>query len=309
MAMLASMTAVVPKETLFCLHVDHGLRPAEESRADAEFVRSFCEREEIACTVESIPSGKIASFARRRGTGIEAAARFFRRRALFRKAAQLGENALILTAHTKDDSLELALMRVLRGSGPAGLAVMPVSRGRLLRPLLEISRAEVIEYLSEKKIPWREDATNKDEKFLRNRLRHQLVPLLNESFPAWKSGLLGMAQTQSLASAFIACEAQNRVVWESREDRLCTDEKNFFAQAQIIREEAVFQGIDALLKGSSCPMPRRAVVRGFCETAVKAADLGAVRIRRKGGKILLSRAGLLIKEPPLYKLKKKGEDN
>ena len=102
MAMLAALCAVTQKENIFCLHVDHGLRPAEESSGDAEFVRDFCREAGINCDVVSIPPGKIALFARRRGIGIEAAARFFRRRALFRQAARLGENVVILTAHTKD---------------------------------------------------------------------------------------------------------------------------------------------------------------------------------------------------------------
>jgi tRNA(Ile)-lysidine synthase len=331
MAMLCALCAVVKKDALFCLHVEHGLRPAQESTADAEFVRSFCEKAGVSCAVESIAPGKIASFARRRGTGIEAAARFFRRRALFRKAAQLGENTRILTAHTKDDMLELSLMRVLRGAGPAGLCAMPVNRGKILRPLLGVNRAEIIEYLKAKKITWREDSTNKNENFLRNRVRRQLIPLLNESFPSWKSGLLAMAQTQSFTADFLAREARNRIVWEPREDLsqrrkvlkdaeknkegfLSTDEGNFFAQAQIVREEALFQGIDALLAGAKNPRPvKRSVLRRFCAGDSTAADLGPVRAGRRGGKVSLSRPGkvfsergfsLLIKEPGLYNLKK-----
>jgi len=74
MAMLAALCAVAQKEDVFCLHVEHGLRPAEESSGDAEFVRDFCEKRGINCRIVSIPPGKIASFARRKGTGLEAAA-------------------------------------------------------------------------------------------------------------------------------------------------------------------------------------------------------------------------------------------
>jgi tRNA(Ile)-lysidine synthase len=315
MAMLAALFAVIGGKSLFCLHVEHGIRPSEESSGDAEFVRGFCEKLGIKCRIVSIRPGKAASFARRRGVGIEAAARFFRRRALFKQAALLGENTFILTAHTKDDMLETALMRVLRGSGPSGLAIMPASRGRILRPLLGVTRAGIISYLNEKKILWREDSTNMDEKFLRNRVRRRLIPLLNESFPSWKSALASMAETQSLAADFIGMEAQNRIVWNmEKTPHSFTDEGNFFAQPQIIREEALFQGIDVLLSGRKNPRPvKRSSLRLFCAGFAAAADLGPVRLRREGGRVILSRVrkefyesgfSLLIKEPGLYNLKK-----
>jgi len=358
MAMLAALCAIIPKENISCIHIEHALRPAEESQGDAEFVRNFCKEIGIECQVISIPPGKIADFARRKGIGIEAGARFFRRKALFKEAARLGANTVILTAHTKDDMLETALMRVLRGAGPAGLSAMPVSRGqpprRLLRPLLSLTRADVISYLKEKKLPWREDSTNKDEKFLRNRIRRRLVPLLNEHFPSWKSGLSGMAQTQSLITDFIVDEANLRVKWEIGNERgnreweignrdrcsqsmlvdnklslqtslptphsplptsyLSTDAVNFFAQPQIIREEAVFQAVDRLFAGRKSSVPvRRSVIRRFCSGGVSDADLGKARLSQKDGKIVLAvkKAGfsekgfsLLIKEPGLYNLKK-----
>ena len=324
--MLAALCAVRRGKALFCLHVDHGLRPAE-SRADAEFVRDFCEKRGIECTVATIPSGKITRFARRKGVGIEAAARFFRRRALFAEAARLGNNARILIAHTRDDMLETALMRVLRGSGPAGLAAMPVSRGRIIRPLLSVTRADVIGYLKEKNIPWREDSTNTDEKFFRNRVRRRLIPLLDELFPSWKTALSGLAETQSFTADFLAGEAQGRINWESENEELgtahspaksdspllSTNAENFFAHPEIIREEAVFFAIDRLLTGrEGSASVRRAVVRQFCVGGESAADLGPLKIRREGGKVVLTAVrstayesgfSLLIKEPGLYNLK------
>ena len=282
---------------IVCMHVEHGIRPQEESGGDAEFVRSFCESRGIEYRIECIPPGKIAAFARRRGIGIEAAARHFRHRALLREAGKIdsqsksdgqGGKTRILIAHTKDDALELALMRFLRGCGPAGLAAMPVNRERILRPLLNLTRAEVIAYLTEKKISWREDSTNTDEKYLRNRIRRRLVPLLNEAFPSWKSGVTALAETQSLAAAFLTEEAMSRVKWESEEDiDLSADEANFFAQPLIVREEALFLGIDAI-KITGDKSVKRAVVRKFCEGSVSAADLGPVKVRREKGKILLS---------------------
>jgi len=321
MALLAVLHSLrsghlIGEDSLFCLHVEHGLRPAEESRGDAEFVREFCKSNSIECRIESIPPGKIAALARRRGIGIEAAARFFRHRALSKEADRLGVKTLILPAHTKDDLLETVLIRILRGAGSAGLAAMPAKRGRLLRPLLKMTRADVIEYLKTKNIGWREDSTNTDEKYLRNRIRRTLIPLLNEAFPSWESGVFNMAETQSFTAAFIANEAKTRVKWNNYKTRdlrnlarepeishnasrdpaadkfplsVFTEAKNFFAQEQIIREEAVFQAIDGLLKNKKNPRPvKRAVVRRFCAGKVNAADLGPVKISGEGEKIILS---------------------
>ena len=306
MAMLSALSAVLNKDTclsgtLRCIHVNHNLRPPQECGGDAEFVRDFCGKLKISCHVETIPPGKIVLWAKQKGTGIEAAARHFRRKALLEEAARLGDNTRVLTAHTKDDLLETALMRVLRGCGPAGLSAIPAEYGIILRPLLSVTRAEVIAYLTEKNIPWREDMSNSDQKFLRNKIRKVLVPLLNESFPSWETGVDAMAQTQSMAARFIADEAKNRVLWESRyaakapyNTELFTDEKIFFSQPEIIREEAVFLGINifsSLCENKSCSSKtksiKRSVIRKFCNNSVNAADLGSARIRRRRGKVVL----------------------
>ena len=165
----------------------------------------------------------------------------------------------------------------------------------IVRPLLGMTRADVIEYLQANNISWIEDISNTDEKYLRNRIRGKLVPLLDEAFPFWRSGAAAMAQTQSTAAEFIADEAKKRIVWEiNNEDFLFTDAVNFFSQPEIIREEAVFLGIDELLKKSAnYRSVKRAVVRKFCAqtgaSAVTAADFGAVRVKYEGEKILLSR--------------------
>lgn len=314
-AMLTALSVLVPREKLFCLHIEHGLRNAEESKGDAEFVRGFCKKRKIKFRIKTIAPGKIASFSRLRGTGIEAAARFFRRKALLKEAARLGDNVIILTAHTKDDALELSLMRFLRGAGPAGLVAMPARRGRFLRPLLSFSRAEITGYLTEKKIPWREDSTNTDEKFLRNRIRRRLIPLLNEFFPFWKKGLEGMAEIQAYSSDFISNEALCRISWKFENGNLVTESENFFSQPQIIREEALFQGIDLLLAGKSSVPGKRSVIRRFCAYLVNSADLGQLQVKLENAKVLLGFSSnnscetgfsLLINKPGLYNLNRIG---
>ena len=288
--------AAVRAAGLHCIHVEHGIRPAEESRGDAAFVHSLCEKLQIPCRVVSIAPGKIAAAAKDRGMGIEAAARHYRRRAWFREAARLeaeGPEAAgpvrILTAHTADDMRETVLMRILRGAGPSGLAAMPHSRGRILRPFLSLSRRDVINYLNEKNISWREDSTNTDTHFLRNRVRRCLIPLLEESFPQWRGGITALAQTQSLIADFIQGEAALRVQWQPAPQSLSTDTETFFAQPPIIREEALFQGIDQLLPAARASHTiKRKNIHRFCKGGITAIDLGSLRLTKDSQRITIA---------------------
>ncbi|GHV04524.1 hypothetical protein FACS189485_10110 [Spirochaetia bacterium] len=336
-AMLAALVRIrkIQNFTLHCIHIEHGIRPMEESRGDAEAVRSLCRELDVPCKVVSIPPGLIAETAKRSGLGIEAAARQYRHRAWQHEARRI-KAATVLVAHTRDDALETVLMRVLRGSGPAGLAALPLVRGLIRRPLLRLSRADVLRYLEERGIPYRIDSTNQDNQYLRNRIRNRLIPLLDELFPHWKKGVAAMAETQSLAAAFLAAEARQRVVWEPLPEQpaaLQTNAEIFFAQSGIIREEALFQGIDAfkvLLKetgrgdienaddGLAGNVPvKRSSLRLFAaageapQSVPLVLDLGFCRIGVKGPNIVIEpgknevwEAGfsLLIKEPGIYKL-------
>ena len=280
---------------LRCIHVEHGVRSKAESTGDAEFVRSLCKKFNVPCSIFHVKPGRIKETARERGIGIQAAARLYRRRAWQKKIRQLetGQSrqlrpdsvpVKVLTAHTADDMLETALMRILRGSGPSGLAAMPQAKGYILRPIISLSRCDVLDYLSEKKISWREDASNTDTKYLRNRIRHKLIPVLDENFPSWRKSVGSLAKTQSLSADFIQNEAKRLVPWQQEAAGLSSSAAVFFAQPPIIREEALFQGIDLLKIRHAV---KRANIRHFSIGRLKALDLGPLRIIQKKGQIIL----------------------
>jgi tRNA(Ile)-lysidine synthase len=154
-------------ELVVC-HVHHGLRAAADQ--DAAFVRDLAARLDCPATVArvSVP---------RDGRSPEEAARAVRHAALGRAAREAGA-ARIALGHTADDQAETVLMRLLQGAGPRGLAGIPVRRGLLVRPLLHVDRATVLAYLAAHGIRWVEDHTNRDPKLLRNRIRHDLLPLV-----------------------------------------------------------------------------------------------------------------------------------
>jgi tRNA(Ile)-lysidine synthase len=156
---------------LHVLHVDHGLRP--DSGRDAEFVRQLAARLGVPADV--------ARVAVPGGGSVEAAARAVRYEALDAHARRLGAER-IAVGHTADDQAETVLMRMLAGAGVRGLAGIPAVRGRIIRPLLETRREALVAALDAAGLPWVEDPSNRDPKFLRNRIRHELLPLLSASY-------------------------------------------------------------------------------------------------------------------------------
>jgi tRNA(Ile)-lysidine synthase len=158
-------------------HLNHQLRGADAD-ADAEFCGDLVGRLETPIDIERID---VARLARETGISIEHAAHVARYAFFDRAAARLGATA-IAVAHTKDDQAETFLLRLLRGAGPRGLSGIHPRAGIVVRPLIETSRAEVRAFLRAADIPFREDASNADLAIPRNRIRHELLPLLNSRF-------------------------------------------------------------------------------------------------------------------------------
>ena len=169
---------------LTAAHFDHGLR-GEDSRRDAAFVEQLCRDWGVPCVTGS---GDVAAEARRRGAGIEETARDLRYTFLEQTADRVGAG-VIATAHNADDTVETLLLHLVRGSGLQGLTGIPPRRGRLVRPLLTTPRAEIEAYLEAHGLPHVEDASNADPAFARNKLRHQVLPLLRDLNPRLEESL------------------------------------------------------------------------------------------------------------------------
>jgi tRNA(Ile)-lysidine synthase len=162
---------------LRALHVDHGLRPG--SAAEAGFCQALCDR--LGVPLErarvTVAPGNLQAEARR--------ARYA---ALRRAAARFGATR-IATGHTRTDQAETVLLRLLRGAGARGLSGIPPRRGALVRPLIDRSRDEVLAFLRAEGLPWLEDPTNASARFLRNRVRAEVVPVLERLSPTLERAL------------------------------------------------------------------------------------------------------------------------
>lgn len=160
--------------TVHAAHFNHRLR-GEESDADETFVRDFCKELGVPLTCGR---GDTAAWVASSDDSLEEAARRLRY-AFFDSL-----NGYILTAHNADDNLETLLINLIRGTSLAGLCGIPPRRGKILRPMLQVSREEVLRYLQDNHLPHREDSSNATDAHLRNRLRHHVLPLLKKENPS-----------------------------------------------------------------------------------------------------------------------------
>ncbi len=156
-------------------HLNHGLRGSDSSK-DREFVKAACEQRQLPFFSEEI----LVLNQLRAGESVEEACRRHRYDFLLRVAREHQFSA-IATAHHQDDQAETVLHNILRGTGLRGLAGMSVTRDlepgvQLVRPLLNVSRSEILAFLAEAEVSWRDDASNADLTYTRNRLRHQVLP-------------------------------------------------------------------------------------------------------------------------------------
>lgn len=171
---------------LYPVHVNHRLRPTAD--AEAQWLEAYV-WDKFADHLVVVP----VDVRPEAGESLEMAARTARYRALFERADAVGSNSRVVVAHHKNDQAETVLMRILTGTGVRGLAAMRPVQGRVLRPLLRVSRADLRDYVVSQHIRWIEDASNDDTHMLRNRIRHEIMPMLATVNPKVGTALTGLA--------------------------------------------------------------------------------------------------------------------
>ena len=183
---------------LSAAHVHHGLRGADAD-ADLTYVQDLCASLRVPLRVHRVDTSRQAAVT---GETVEEAARTLRY-SFFSTLFTSGDADTVVTAHTQDDQIETVLMKLFRGAWTEGLGgIYPVVRvpvtalrfGSIVRPLLSTSRAEVESYLHAIGQGWREDLSNQDRAFTRNRLRHDLLPVLRAAYPSLDRTLGHMAE-------------------------------------------------------------------------------------------------------------------
>lgn len=168
--------------TLYAAHYNHNLR-GEESSRDEDFVRALVQ-ERFPGVELYVGAGDVAKQAKERGAGLEETARAMRYTFLNETARNIGADK-IATAHTADDNAETILLHLCRGTGLQGLTGIAPVRGALIRPMLCVTRSEVEAFLQAEGLPHVEDSSNRDEYYARNRVRRQVMPVLEGLYPGF----------------------------------------------------------------------------------------------------------------------------
>ncbi len=182
-------------------HLNHLIRP--EAPKDADFVKKLAHKLKLPFFYSEVNTAKVA---KENKWSLEEAGRNLRYE-FFEQVAKDAKFDKITTAHTADDAAETVLLQILRGTGgPTGI---PAKRGNIIRPILWATRADVLAFLKQKKLSYRTDPSNKGKRFTRNRLRNELLPLLEKTYnPQIRPALLRLAEIFEEEKKFLQAEAE-----------------------------------------------------------------------------------------------------
>ncbi len=243
MVLMAVLSTMRPVGLLVAVHVNHMLR-GDNSSADADFVQAQCEKLGIPAIIEKID---VAQYAQKNSISIEQAGRDLRYNILENKTLDKRFTTVAL-GHHADDNVETVLHRILRGTGIRGLAGIPLKRSQgrvqLIRPLLCVTRAEIEQFAHDCEIPWREDQSNSSRCYTRNKIRHDLLPLLRDMFnPQVEQALSRLALSASQTQDFLENHLDNslsEIILGQTDDSLTLDSdalacRSTLEQAEIFR--------------------------------------------------------------------------
>jgi len=235
--------------TICIAHLDHGFR-GEESRADRKFCEDLAEKLGLDISCEEIDVPRIA---KEKGLSPEEAARF-ERYDFFKRVAVAKKITKVAIGHNRDDQAETILMRAFRGSGMSGLGgISPIkSMGSLtiIRPLIDISRREIEEFVKENGFEVRRDSSNDKILFTRNRIRHDLIPYLEKNFNAnIKEILANTAENLRSENEFLEKLARRKfksMSKRSNSSEIAIDIKKFKKQSAALRKRILRAALEEL---------------------------------------------------------------
>jgi tRNA(Ile)-lysidine synthase len=194
-------------------YFDHGIRCEGERRRELELVRATCSELDVGLSRGGLPQGQLERRARSAGRSLEELARQVRYQFLERAASEESCD-YIAVGHTADDQVETVVMRFFQGAGPGGLPGIPERRDALIRPLWSCTRAQVLSYLSARGAGYLTDSTNRDERYLRNAVRRELLPAVERIFPGFRDSVLSLAERLARLRAHVEAEAARRLIWK-----------------------------------------------------------------------------------------------
>lgn len=251
MAMLSILSNMAERYDLRieAAHFNHNIR-GEESDRDEHFVEDYCHTNNIPYHRSE---GDVLGYAKELGVGCEEAARVLRYEFLEGLVAN-SNNSFIATAHHADDNLETVLMKVMRGTGLAGLSGIPPKRDKIIRPLLCLTRDDIIDYLDSVGLSHVEDSTNATDEYSRNRIRHKVIPLLKEECPNISYNMLESCQIVRAGNKVLDSMV-NEVINKAKTDEHKYSREQLLSVKSSLLEHTAYnllnqEGIDPITKAA-----------------------------------------------------------
>lgn len=214
------------KLNLSVANVEHGIR-GQESVADTEFVKKYCEEHNVdfkSISIDAVNESKSL------GMGVEEYSR--QKRYEFFNSFNADK---IATAHNLSDNVETFLFRLCRGTSVKGLTSIPCIRGKIIRPLIDVSGDEIREYCNQNNIPYRIDSTNADNDYSRNKIRNQIIPLFEEINPSFEQAVARLIKNIDCEDNYLDATVQNFFCTAFDGERLDIRKLRYFHEAMVKR--------------------------------------------------------------------------
>jgi len=279
--------------TLYAAKVMHGIRAESEEAAEAEFCSGLCKERGVPFRTLVSDGETVADIQLRYGCGPEHAARHYRLTLLRRHMDDIAAR-YILFGHTADDQLETVFMRLLSGSGPEGLAGISYRSDPFIRPMLGISRSDLRSYLNTENISWMEDSSNRENRYRRNRMRNELIPLIQDIYPGWDRALETLAERSREAGESLKAEVSSRLSCRKTENECLWNECDWNASTEYLKALALWEAFNHL---DDSGIPDRKLSWKSVKEARKAVaekkiwNSFGLRLERDGGSVRMSRPG------------------
>ncbi len=226
--------------TVSAAYFNHCLRSNDEIEKEINIAENNCQRRNIPLFIGK-DDGTIAEFSRQ--LGVEAAAR--KARYIFlNNIAEKNSCNYIAVAHNIDDNYETIIMRFFQGSGPEGLKGMEKISGNIIRPLIDVKKADILKYLEENKIIYSHDSTNKEDNYLRNRIRNNLMPAVKKVFPGYEKSLSFLSEKMAGIDEVFESEFSEKIEWIREGNCLVTNYNKFLALPAYLRVKAIYNAFN-----------------------------------------------------------------
>jgi len=247
-ALALSLKDYFPGKKIILAHLSHGIRSVDSQKFEDDFVRDFAQDGGFTLTERVLPHGEVSAMATQKGLSLEEAARL-RRYEFFGSLLDQHPRGWIFLGHHLDDQTETQVMRFFQGSGPGGLKGIAPRRNRFLRPLLKTPKSLLAQFLKEKGVDHLDDESNLDDKFLRNRIRNELMPLVNDIFPGYQGALGKLSDKMNALQEFLEEKSDEVLVWDIGLDgSFSIDLEPFLSAPDLLRRESLYKLANFTLK-------------------------------------------------------------